>query len=54
MILFINYGATIGVACLSYWLNKKSLLLTTQMLEKEGYKIILGPSTKLKSGPYAG
>ena len=50
----ISKGATIGVVCPSYWLNKKSLLLTTQMLEKEGYKIILGPSTKLKSGPYAG
>ncbi len=47
-------GSTIGIVNPSYWLKEEFLNKTVKIMEKRGYKIVLGKSPYLKDNLYAG
>ena len=50
----LKQNSKIGVVSPSYWLNGDVLNKTAKYYSDMGYRIKLGPSNKLKNGPFAG
>ena len=50
----LKQNSKIGIVSPSYWLNEDDLIKTTRYYSDMGYRIKLGSSNELKSGPFAG
>ena len=50
----LKKNSKIGIVSPSYWLNEDDLIKTTRYYSDMGYRIKLGSSNQLKSGPFAG
>jgi len=50
----LKQNSKIGIVSPSYWLNGDVLNKTAKYYSDMGYRIKLGPSNKLKNGPFAG
>ena len=50
----LKQNSKIGIVSPSYWLNEDDLIKTTRYYSDMGYRIKLGSSNQLKSGPFAG